>query len=139
MDPATEKRDQSPQQKETGSEKTEGGNAIYDVESRTSNSKLNAVFENPLARVSREQLMADVERFCEKYNLMDHVDVFKKGALVSQNPDAAMDLPELDEDDREALRRETTHKWSQPAALYHLTSQSTFNDFGDCYMLMQGF
>ncbi|WEW60567.1 hypothetical protein PRK78_006054 [Emydomyces testavorans] len=121
MDSKAEKREESPQQEEKESIKPEGSNAIYDVESRARPGKLNAVFENPLARVSREQLLADVEQFCQKYNLMDYIDSFRKGALISQNPDGAMDLPELDDADRETLQREHTHKWSQPAALYHLT------------------
>lgn len=129
MNPTSEKRGDSPQPKATNSEKTEEGNGLYDVESRASSGKLNAVFENPLARVSREQLMTDVKNFCEKFDLTDHVEVFKKGALVSQNPEGALDLPELDDDDREALRRETTHKWSQPAALFHLASKLSTTNF----------
>ncbi|KAI1989434.1 hypothetical protein LOZ53_003606 [Ophidiomyces ophidiicola] len=106
---------------EDESPKLEGHNALYEIESRAAPGKLNAIFENPLAQLSREQLLADVEKFCTKFNLTEHVETFKKGALVSQNPEGAMDLPELDDADREALTREQTHKWSQPMALYHLT------------------
>ncbi|KAI2056596.1 hypothetical protein LOZ12_000760 [Ophidiomyces ophidiicola] len=106
---------------EDESPKLEGHNALYEIESRAAPGKLNAIFENPLAQLSREQLLADVEKFCKKFNLTEHVETFKKGALVSQNPEGAMDLPELDDADREALTREQTHKWSQPMALYHLT------------------
>ncbi|KAI1998623.1 hypothetical protein LOZ51_002357 [Ophidiomyces ophidiicola] len=107
---------------EDESPKLEGHNALYEIESRAAPGKLNAIFENPLAQLSREQLLADVEKFCTKFNLTEHVETFKKGALVSQNPEGAMDLPELDDADREALTREQTHKWSQPMALYHLTT-----------------
>ncbi|KAI1947269.1 hypothetical protein LOY94_000841 [Ophidiomyces ophidiicola] len=107
---------------EDESPKLEGHNALYEIESRAAPGKLNAIFENPLAQLSREQLLADVEKFCKKFNLTEHVETFKKGALVSQNPEGAMDLPELDDADREALTREQTHKWSQPMALYHLTT-----------------
>ncbi|KAI1940025.1 hypothetical protein LOZ66_002460 [Ophidiomyces ophidiicola] len=106
---------------EDESPKLEGHNGLYEIESRAAPGKLNAIFENPLAQLSREQLLADVEKFCTKFNLTEHVEIFKKGALVSQNPEGAMDLPELDDADREALTREQTHKWSQPMALYHLT------------------
>ncbi|EED20157.1 MFS sugar transporter, putative [Talaromyces stipitatus ATCC 10500] len=81
---------------------------------------LNVVFENPLANVPREKLLKDVEDFCQKFNLMEHVDDFRKGALVSQNPAAAMDLTELTDEERNILLREHTHKWHQPWELYWL-------------------
>ncbi|KAF7526876.1 hypothetical protein PCG10_003430 [Penicillium crustosum] len=92
-----------------------------DLESR-SPGNINAIFENPLAGISREQLFRDVIEFCNKYDLMDHIEVFKKGALISQNPASATSLPELSEEEREALERERTHKWSQPWQLYFLAS-----------------
>ncbi|KAL4867980.1 hypothetical protein BDV12DRAFT_170417 [Aspergillus spectabilis] len=95
------------------------GHGIYDVEDQDRN-KLSAVFENPLAGVPRDQLFDDVDRFCHQYGLVEHKELFRKGALVSQNPAVAETLPELTEDEREALRRETTHKWSQPWQLYFL-------------------
>ncbi|KAL2795322.1 hypothetical protein BJX66DRAFT_302237 [Aspergillus keveii] len=94
---------------------------IYDVESRDRN-KLSAVFENPLAGIPREQLFKDVDLFCAQYGLDQHRDLFRKGALVSQNPAAVETLPELSEKEREAIRRETTHKWSQPWSLYFLAA-----------------
>ncbi|KUM55731.1 hypothetical protein ACN42_g11511 [Penicillium freii] len=90
-----------------------------DLESR-SPGNINAVFENPLVGISREQLFRDVIEFCNKYNLMDHVEVFKKGALISQNPASATSLPDLSEEEKEALERERTHRWSQPWQLYFL-------------------
>jgi hypothetical protein len=36
-------------------------------------------------------------------------------------------LPELTEEEREALQRETTHKWSQPWMLYFMASTSGWN------------
>jgi hypothetical protein len=86
-------------------------------------SKMNAIFENPLANVSREKLMEDVENFCRLYGLEDHLEAFKKGALVSQNPAAAQNLNELSDEDKAVLMREHTHKWSQPWQLYWLVSE----------------
>ncbi|KAJ5574226.1 uncharacterized protein N7459_008653 [Penicillium hispanicum] len=83
-------------------------------------SHLNAVFENPLAGISRQQLFKDVGEFCRKFDLMDDVETFKKGALISQNPESATMLPELSEVERESLVREHTHKWHQPWQLYFL-------------------
>ncbi len=58
-------------------------------------SKLSAVFENPLQDVPREQLMSDVENFCKEFGLLDHLDVFQKGALVAQNPTSVQDMNDL--------------------------------------------
>jgi hypothetical protein len=96
---------------------------LPEVENRGANN-LNAVFENPLAGIPREQLLRDVEDFCSKYNLMADLEVFQRGALISQSPESATSIPELDETEREALTREHTHKWSQPWQLYFLASMS---------------
>ena len=96
-------------------------------------SKLNALFENPLAAISREQLFKDVDDFCSKFNLMDHNEAFRKGALVAQSPHTAQDMNYLDEQDKAILLREHTNKWDQPKTLYYLVSkyiiQTTFENF----------
>lgn len=84
--------------------------------------RLNAIFENPLAGIPKEDLLRDVTEFCTKFDLTDHLDDFKKGALVSQNPFKLSEIPELSEDDRHNLMREVTNKWSQPWSLYWLAS-----------------
>lgn len=99
-------------------EKPQQRHDVLDIEGRSGG--LNAVFENPLAGVPREQLLNDVERFCRQYGLEAHLDDFRKGALISQNPQGALDLPDLTEADKEILRREQTHKWSQPWQLYFM-------------------
>ncbi|KAJ6131556.1 hypothetical protein N7523_001262 [Penicillium sp. IBT 18751x] len=96
-----------------------GDDILPEVENRGANN-LNAVFENPLAGIPREQLFRDVEQFCSRYGLMADLEVFQKGALISQSPESATSLPELDEDEKVALTREHTHKWSQPWQLYFL-------------------
>ncbi|KAJ5808106.1 hypothetical protein N7474_009375 [Penicillium riverlandense] len=83
---------------------------------------LNAVFENPLAGIPREQLLRNVEEFCKKYQLEEYRETFVKGALISQDPANATNLPELTDEEREALIREHTHKWSQPWKLYWLAA-----------------
>jgi hypothetical protein len=88
--------------------------------------KLSAVFENPLQNVPRDQLMSDVEKFCKEFDLIEHLDIFQKGALVAQNPSAVQSMNDLTDEDKNFLEREKTHKWSQPWQLYFLCSQSTF-------------
>jgi hypothetical protein len=51
---------------------------------------------------------------------MDHVETFKKGALISQNPASATSLLDFSEEEKDAIGREHTHKWSQPSQLYFL-------------------
>lgn len=84
---------------------------------------LNAVFENPLAGIPRQQLFKDVEDFCRKFDLVNDMETFKKGALISQDPESATTLPELSEFEKEALIREHTHRWHQPWQLYFLASE----------------
>lgn len=84
---------------------------------------LNVVFQNPLADIPRNELLKNVEAFCLEYNLMNHIDDFRKGALVSQNPAAAMDLTELTDEEKNILLREHTRKWHQPWQLYWLVSK----------------
>lgn len=50
--------------------------------------------------------------------MTDISDLLKKGALVAQDPPSFESIDELDEDEKIALRREITHKWSQPRVLY---------------------
>jgi hypothetical protein len=85
--------------------------------------KLSAAFENPLANIPKEQLLSDVEAFCKQHNLQEYVDEFKRGALVAQSPSEAHTLYELSSDDKVALEREQTHRWSQPWKLYWLASE----------------
>jgi len=88
--------------------------------------KLSATFENPLANIPRDQLLSDVEIFCKQHNLQEYMDEFKRGALVAQSPSEAHTLHELSSDDKDALEREQTHRWSQPWKLYWLASEYWF-------------
>ncbi|KAF4981053.1 hypothetical protein FDECE_17762 [Fusarium decemcellulare] len=81
---------------------------------------LAAAFENPLSIKTKEELMVDVEEFCRKFDLMDFHEDFRKGALVAQSPRQAQHMPELSPEDKEVLKREHTHRWSQPFTLYWL-------------------
>jgi hypothetical protein len=96
---------------------------IPDVEGHVDRSRINAVFQNPLAGIPRDQLMKDVQEFCLRFNLMNDLETFQKGALISQNPETATTMPELNDSEKEALIREHTHKWSQPWQIYWLASK----------------
>lgn len=107
-DPATGAAQQQQHEKRSRS--------VFDINQQN----LNAVFENPLAGVSKEALLKDVDEFCARHNLMQYVQEFRKGALVSQNPSNIQDIEEITQADWDALEREHTHKWSQPWSLYWL-------------------
>lgn len=104
------------------SEKSKEARDVYDLEGRQGDS-LAAVFENPLSGVPRGRLFEDVAEFCKKFGLEDHIDLFQKGALISQSPTTALDLPELNDDEKNFIRREKTHKWSQPWQLYFMAGE----------------
>lgn len=83
-------------------------------------SNLAAEFENPLANRTEDEVLADVDDFCRRYDLMDYIDDFRQGALVARSPKDALKVPGLSEENRKVLEREHTHRWSQPFALYWL-------------------
>ncbi|KIW72797.1 hypothetical protein PV04_00969 [Phialophora macrospora] len=82
--------------------------------------KLSAAFENPLSGIPKEQLLEEVETFCRDNNLTEHIDAFRRGALVAQNPGETQSIEELTPEDRDILMREQTHRWHQPKTLYWL-------------------
>lgn len=75
--------------------------------------------KNPLVGVPKDQLMRDVENYAQEYNLTDILPLLKKGALVAQSPRDFENIPELDENDKQALRDEITYRWRHPWALYY--------------------
>jgi hypothetical protein len=74
--------------------------------------------QNPLAGMTREELLKDVDNFAKKHSLTDMMPLLHKAALVAQRPTEYDDIPEITEEERYHLRRETTHKWRHPLLLY---------------------
>lgn len=70
--------------------------------------------KNPLVGIDREDLLADVEKFAERHDLMDHIELLRKGALIAQNPADFENMDELNEEDRDCLRVEITRRWKHP-------------------------
>jgi hypothetical protein len=68
--------------------------------------------KNPLVGIPRAQLMADVDDFARKYGFDAETEVplLRKGALVAQSPADFENITDLNDDDRDALRREITHR-----------------------------
>jgi hypothetical protein len=81
---------------------------------------VNAKLANPLAGIPQEQLMENAAAFARAHDLGHLEQIFQKGALVAQDPTAFESLDMLDEEDKNWLRREATHRWDQPKMLYYL-------------------
>jgi hypothetical protein len=62
--------------------------------------------------------MHRVEEFARMANVEEYIDDLRKGALAAQKPGHIDDIPELNDEDREHLRREVTQKWKHPRVLY---------------------
>lgn len=89
--------------------------SAYQHDTRAQAAKL----ENVLAGLSKEQLYAEVDDFTSKHGLEEHNEAFRKGALLAQKPHEWDDIPELNQEDREAIAYEHAHKWSHPWPLYY--------------------
>ena len=78
---------------------------------------------NPLAGMTREQVLADVDAFVQERDLTPHQEDFRKGALLAQVMNIKNGFEEVDmlsEEEKAVLRHEETHRWSQPFMLYFL-------------------
>ncbi|KJA15452.1 hypothetical protein HYPSUDRAFT_72047 [Hypholoma sublateritium FD-334 SS-4] len=82
------------------------------------NNSVQARIQNPLRDIPRDELIERVERFTQEKGLKGMDELFRKAALLAQNPGDFEDIPELSEDDKIVIRRETTHRWSQSKDLY---------------------
>lgn len=101
---------------------SDGNTASYD-EKQGRRQSSTALLKNPLTGMSREDILADVDAFVDEKGLSEHREAFRKGALVAQvaNVDNGFEsIPDIDETEKEMLRRETTNRWSQPFTLYFL-------------------
>lgn len=84
---------------------------------------LAAKLQNPLLGLTHDEVIADVDAFVDSKGLMEDREVFRKGALVAQAiniPNGFETIDILSEEDKAILRREETHRWHQPFALYFL-------------------
>lgn len=66
--------------------------------------------QNPLHGIPKATLLSQVDEFTREKGLEEYNAVFRKGALIAQHQASFEDMEELDETDREWLRREFTRK-----------------------------
>jgi len=77
--------------------------------------------QNPLAHITRESLLRDVNKFAHSRGLTEILPLLRKGALVARDPSNYEDISgdeTLNDAEVDALRDEILHKWRQPLALY---------------------
>lgn len=74
--------------------------------------------KNPLTGIPKDQLIQDVDLFATQNKLTHIKELLVKGALVAQSPASIEHISELEESDRDVLRREVTNRWNQPKTLY---------------------
>ncbi|KAF2845205.1 MFS sugar transporter-like protein [Plenodomus tracheiphilus IPT5] len=82
-----------------------------------------AKLRNPLAGLSEEEIIADVDAWCTDKGLSEHQDAFRKGALIArvgQRDDGFEFVNRLSTEEKDILRHEKDHRWSQPFQLYFL-------------------
>lgn len=96
------------------------GRAIDKPHGLDLNHNVSGTINNPLQRIPRAQLLADAAEFAYTHNLVEHTELIQRGALVAQSPDPASwhTVPELSDDERDALHYESQHQWSQTWKLY---------------------
>jgi len=94
------------------------GSTEEQIERANIMNNVSARIQNPLYGIPRKVLLSQVEDFAKEKGMEDIIPLLQKGALVAQNPSHFETIPELDEEDRKVIRRETTHKWSQTRDLY---------------------
>ena len=81
--------------------------------------------QNPLIGLSRERLYKLSDDFCSKQGFEEKQDVFRRAALLAQNPNEYENLPELTEDDKYWVRREFTSAAVRPRACRWIANVAT--------------
>lgn len=80
----------------------------------------NARLANPLAKMSKDDLLRAADDFVRECDLEDIRGDITKGALVAGNPNGFEGMSELSPEEKEAFRVERDNKWKQPKTLYAL-------------------
>ncbi|KAL1853479.1 hypothetical protein Plec18170_005476 [Paecilomyces lecythidis] len=107
-----------PSTKALDSESSDHDLELAHLEKINLNKNVSAKIKNPLADLTKKQVLKDVDEFANEYQL-DHIrPLLKKGALVARDPAAFESVEDLTETESAAIRDEVLHKWRQPKALY---------------------
>lgn len=93
------------------------------VTSAARKASVAALLRNPLAGMSEEEVLRDVDAWVNEKGLTEYQDEFQKGALIArvgQRDDGFEYVNQLNDDEKSLLRHEMTHRWDHPFMLYFL-------------------
>lgn len=76
----------------------------------------------PAQRKSPEQTVTDARVFAESHGIAEHAALFGRAALVARDQDRFEKVPDLDEQERDALIYERDHKWHATKMLWYSIS-----------------
>ncbi|KAJ5081305.1 Major facilitator superfamily domain general substrate transporter [Penicillium alfredii] len=81
---------------------------------------INAKLSNPLAGFSHADLRKQGRNFAIAHEIGDESDIraFELGAVLAQSPERYATVAGLTTQEKEVLRREFAHRWSQPWTMY---------------------
>ncbi|KAK5000658.1 hypothetical protein LTR66_000505 [Elasticomyces elasticus] len=82
------------------------------------NDNVTAKIQNPLAHLTKEEVIRDVEAFALENGFQDMTPLLIKGALVAKDPPAFESVEGLTDVEKDGVRNEVLHKWRQPKLLY---------------------
>ena len=98
--------------------------SLHNNANEPANDATTTVLQNPLADMTEEELIADASGLCLQKGLLEHIDTFRKAALLAKVinvPQGFESIDALSEAEKEILRYEETHRWrAQPKMLYFL-------------------
>ena len=109
----TSARCPSPARSDLSSAKEEKGFHTVDLSANTSGR-----IQNPLAHLSRDELLAGVAAFTAENGFEHMSDLLVRGALVAKDPPAFASVEGITEAEKDAISNEVLHKWRQPKLLY---------------------
>lgn len=117
------------QQLPSGKDTTEGSRFQHEERRGSSASGFNgrrpsvaAQLKNPLAGMTEADVLADVDIWVSQRSLDHERETFRRGALLARviNTPNGFEQIDLPQDEKDCLRKEVTHRWSQPFQLYFL-------------------
>lgn len=77
---------------------------------RTARLAARATLQNALHGIPKQQLFAEVDQFCDRYDFNEYQAVFRKGALIAQRPKAWDAIEELNAEERAYIEQEHKHR-----------------------------
>lgn len=72
---------------------------------------------NPLTGMSTGEVIEEADAFVNQFGFESDREVFRRGALVAQNPKGFETINELSQDEKNGLAHERDHIWSQTRSL----------------------